>query len=380
MKRKHILLSLLLVVVSILPIFGLFGCGTVSIDTLKESYKKLDEKVAQYSVADKDDEDVMVFVPNSTVGGLNTDFKISYGGWINARVLNHEEGFSELESKFNMMLIIATDHLKINRTYLENLVDKDLTNLQRHSLTNFNTSLVEFTNYIDKFVDVRNSTKDYFKRHGDTATADEREAGVRKLKSSYAVLVSKSVEASKNLAEAVEKINLLEILERGSALTNNDLEIIKEYLRAKLLPIFSDFMVDALENNINWNGTEGTETKSRIDALTSDMKSLFESYQSLFVKTQKGDLKNNNESQFVVFEDVKSVYDAFLTDENSFLRAIENLDIRTLGVDYKNDMNNYKEKNPLAEVSLEKMENFVEKTLPKFMNYMKDVLIGDQNG
>ena len=65
----------------------------------------------------------------------------------------------------------------------------------------------------------------------------------------------------------------------------------------------------------------------------------------------------------------------FFEEENSFLTALKAFNIEKLAIDYKNDLESYKSKNPFAEIYLEKMEQFVNITLDNFMIEIGNILV-----
>lgn len=365
MKKKSLLLCFMLICACVFPVFALVGCGNVSIETIKENFVKMDAKFDQYDT---------VFIKDQSVEGFKTDYAISYGAQIDAYIQENKQGYGELKAKYNLTLAIACDHIKNNRTYIENLGESGLDKAQRNSLDEFNSKLVDFTNYVDDFVRAKNNANNYFTEH-PAADAEETEAVLRKFKNTYADFVGKSVETSRSLAKVIESVDLLAILEK-TQLIHNDLVILKEYLRAKLLPVYSDLMITTMEKNLNWRGSENNETKARIDNMLTVLQADFSNYKDVFVLSKDENVKNDEECKTLYIGDIKDQINAFFSEtDDCYFKALEGLDIRKLAVNYHNDLENYKKDNKLAEVYLEKLENYISVTLPKFITNMKSTLL-----
>ena len=70
-------------------------------------------------------------------------------------------------------------------------------------------------------------------------------------------------------------------------------------------------------------------------------------------------------------EELKSITnqaESFMTEANNFFEALQGLDIENLAVNYLNDIDKYVEDNNFAAIYLEKIEQFVNYTLPNYLS------------
>lgn len=172
-----------------------------------------------------------------------------------------------------------------------------------------------------------------------------------------------------NLAKTIETTEIFELLKKTTP-TENDTRILKEYIRAKMLPIFSEFMITEIENNLNWEAQAATETKTRIDNLLAQLNTRFINYKSHFVGSSEAVSTLSAEEMTQLFGYIED----FFVETDAYLQALKGLKIKKLAVDYDNDFERYKKSNNLAEVYLEKMEQFVGTTLFDFMNTTLNII------
>lgn len=359
MKFKKTLASLALGCCSVLALFGLGGCGEVSTKTLSENFDKLDATYQEYSEVFK----------QGTVDNLSTDYLITYGSIVDQYVTEQKEGYVELLSLYNSTLVISSDYIKNNEEYVKNLDDSTLSKDSKAAIKILNKSLVDYTDTISDFVRARKNFVEYFEQFNGQLNEESNSAYLRKFKKSYGELVSKNIELSMNLAKTIETTEIFDLLKKTDP-TENDTKIMKEYIRAKLLPIFSEFRITEIENNLNWNGQAQTETKTRIDNLLASLDSKFSTYKARFVG-ESGDLK------ILTSEEMNTLFDyigKFFLEVDSYMDALKKLNISVLSVDYNNDLESYLGRNPFAETYLEKIEQFVEISLPNFMDQVVNII------
>ncbi len=359
MKLKKTLTCLALGCCSVLTMFGLSGCGGVSTKTLQENFDKLDATYQEYSEVFK----------QGTVENLDTNYFISYGSVVDGYIDEQKEGYVELLDVYNSTLVISSDYIDNNKEYVKNLDDKALSKETKSAIKELNSSLVDYTDTISEFVRARSNFIDYFEQFNGQLSEESSNAYLRKFKRSYGALVSQNIEVSMNLAKTIETSEIFELLKKTTP-TENDTKIMKEYIRAKILPIFSEFKITEIENNLNWNGQAQTETKTRIDDLLALLEREFSTYKARFVGS-------NSALNTLTSEEMNKLFDYigdFLSETDVYMKALKSLNISALSVDYDNDLEKYKEKNPFAEVYLEKMEQFIEITLPNFMNQVVNII------
>ena len=71
---------------------------------------------------------------------------------------------------------------------------------------------------------------------------------------------------------------------------------------------------------------------------------------------------------------LKDMMNKFLTEIDVYIEALDTLNVRELCVDYKNEMDEYLTHNDRAEICLERVENFVNVSLPNFLDYLDDAV------
>ena len=359
MKLRNLIAGLTLCFCSVFAIFGLVGCGEVTVSTLQENFDKLDATYQEYN---------QVFT-QGTVDGMDTNYLIKYGSIVDGYVTENMPGYIELLEIYNSALVISSDYIDNNKEYIKNLDQNNLSSESKDMLKQLNESLLEYTYTISNFVRARKNFVDYFEEFQGQLSEESSNSYLRRFKKTYGELVSKNIELSMDMANTIETTEIFELLKKTTP-TQNDTRIVKEYIRAKMLPIFSEFKITELENNLNWDAQEKTETKTRIDNLLVALEEKFSIYKSRFV----GDYENvktlSSEEMNTLFDYIEN----FLSETDSYLQALKGLNISSLAVDYDNNMEDYRETNPLAETYLEKMEQFIETTLSDFMDEVVGII------
>lgn len=359
MKFKKIMAGLTLCCCSLFALLGLGGCGGVTLSTIQENFDKLDATYKEYS---------SVFT-QGVVDNMDTNYMIKYGTIVDGYVTEKREGYVELLDIYNSTLVISSDYIDNNKEYIKNLDEKNLSKESKTALKDLNESLVEYTDTISDFVRARKTFVDYFEEFNGQLSEESSSAYLRKFKKSYGELVSKNIELSMSLASAIETTEIFDLLKKTTP-TENDTKIMKEYIRAKMLPIFSEFKITELENNLNWQGQAETETKDRIDNLLASLESKFATYKARFVGSNENVSTLTSEEMNQLFDYVEN----FLAETDAYIQALKGLNISVLAVDYDNNMEKYLEKNPLAETYLEKMEQFIGTTLTNFMDQVVNII------
>lgn len=352
MKIKSLLCSFVLGICGVIGIFGLSGCGDVTLETISSNFSKLEEVYASNS-------DVFKV---GACEGMSTNYLITYGDKVDNFVKENQDGYVELLKKYNVALVISHDYIDNNKSYILNLTEEKLTKDSKKSFKNLNKSLIDYTESIGNFTRARKAFVDYFALFEGNLGDEANEAHLRKFKKAYGDLVSKNIALSMNLARSVETTEIFELL-KNTAPTANDTKIMKEYIRAKMLPIYTEFMISEIENNLNWKGQAQTETKTRIDDLLSKLNASFDIYKGRFV--------NANETLNVLsgqqMNNLFNIVENFFVETDAYFKALKSLDISTLAVQFDNNLDSYKKTNPLADVYLEKLEQFVGVTLDNFI-------------
>ena len=359
MKIRKIALSFVLVLFSFCSAFALVGCGNTSLKTLQESFDKMTAVYAQYSTVFK----------SGVCDGFATPYMIDYGTEINNLVGNNEVGFAALNSKYNILLAISSDYIDKNKAFILSFKEEDLTKVAKKSIKKLNESVVEYTDYIDEFVKARNSFDSYWRTHGATANKESKEAYLREFKREFGALVEKNIEISTNLAKTIEETEIFDLLKAAQP-TKDDTTIVKEYLRAKMLPIYSNFLITETETALNWDNTlyNNVQTKKDIDAVLDLLSDNFEEYKTQFLGDATVQLTLDEMKAFL------DLIDNFVIESQSYLKALKGLEISELATTYKYDIEKYVKDNEFAKIYLQKIEQFINTTLPKFVEKVVDYI------
>ncbi len=358
MKKRNIVLGFLLSFVCIFSVFGLVGCGEKATEKINKSFDALYETYQSYP-------DVFV---EGEVLGLETQYKITFGEKIDGYISGGKEGFAELYSLYGVNFAISNKYIDDNREYLcKSLKEEDLSKDTQHALEVLNKSLTAYTKQIQVFVKDRKSFVDYFntpeyeENFGETDAKEK----LKRMKQSYGKLVEQSVEVATDVAETVEATEIFDLLKDLEHQTN-DIKIVKEFVQAKMLHLFTDFKIVEIANKLYWDiGAEG-DSRQRIQNLDAAVDVQYQSFCETFVLKNTGFKNPQNEEAF----DLAAVLDCaqeFFLEANSYSKALEEFDLYTFAVSYGNKMEDYLKKNKLAEVYLQKIEQFVSITLPSFM-------------
>ena len=342
--------------------FGLAGCGDVSLKTLNENFNALDQEYATYA---------QVFEQESTkVGQIDTKYKVNLGSVIEGKIQQKAEGFTELASLYASALAVSNNYIEKNRTYItENIKENELTKSAHKAINALNDSLKKFTKEIKNFVLKRNEFVDYFEGFG-ASVPDEKaqKEKLQRFKSSYGLFIEKNIDFSTKLAEAVESTGIFNLLQEID-LKPSDTRIVKEFIRAKVLPVFTKFQIDEIANKLNWDevGNLDGKTKVEISDILSKLRVQFTSFVNDFVVKDTGYKQLSTEEMKSLF----SKTEEFLLQTDGYFKSIEQLEIEKLALTYDNDMNEYKQTNKLAEVYLQNIKTFVNEILPNFLSDIK---------
>ena len=360
MKKKSLIIFIVLTLFFGLSLFTLTGCGETSLKTIGENFEKLDVVYQQNNV---------VFTTGEC-SDLQTDCLINYGDDINLLVSSGIDGYIQLRDVYNTCLAISNDYIKSNRNYILNLDETKLTKIQKSALTKLNASLVDYTNSIDSFLKARSDYLQWYERFGADADESLKDTHLRGFKKEYGNLVEKNIQLALDVAKTIEEVDIFTMLQDTTP-TNNDAVIIKNYIKIKLLPIYSNFIISEIENNLNWEITQAGEFKNRIDTILTNLNDLFVNYKNNFV--------SNNTVQTLTATQTKNIIsytqDFFVEAEGYFV-ALEGLDIKTLANphSYNNDLEKYKQSNTLAEVYLNKIEEFIQEIAPNYLEKVAMIL------
>ncbi len=358
-KFKSFALAVVLGVVGIFSALGLSGCGA-SLKDLKSDYASMQAQITKYSVkADSDSRKTGFLTGN--VDGIETNLKVDFGKFANNKIDAGADGFVELSKKYNSILAISNDYITQNIVYIQNYKEKNMSKSAKKTLKALCKDMESFTKYIKTFAAATKDFADWFEQFNNPNEKDI-EARLTTYKKSFGKLVSKNLSVSMSLAKCVEKTEIYDSLKK-TEVTKNTPKIIHGYTRAKMLPIFSKFMLTETANRFVWdNYKDRTAETKKLDELLTKLTSIYnKEFKDNFVKTTPSG--NTNKTVKVLFDMV----DEFLKEADSFIDALDDLDLKAFAVTYEGNMSKYLKHNKLAERDVHKIEQFINITLPEFI-------------
>ncbi len=361
MKTRRIILSFVLCLCALLPLFTLSGCGNVSVSDVKTSFAELD---ATYNTfAD-------VFVSGSLQNGdLETKYMVKYGVELDEISTDQtKEKFDALESKYNVMLAISSKYIDNNKAFVTALEDENLSGSTSKALKNLNESLIKYNDNISAFVEDRNEFKTHFINHAGNQTADL--AALQKFKKSYGELVNKNIQLALDLAEVIETTEIFDLLQSTTP-TIEDTKIVKGYISAKMLPIFNNLLIAETETAFSYDDYEGS-AKDELDDVVQNLNNLFEIYKQRVVFA-------SNERALASKEDMQKLFDtanSFFTEKDIYLSCVDNLDIYKLIVESET-FEEHEKAVGYAKIYFEKIDQFVSITLEDYINNLISVIYED---
>ena len=358
MRRKSIVLSFVLAIFALCSTFAFAGCD-VSLDTLKNSFDSLDKTYQTYSET---------FRHGTVAGSIETNYVVNYGDAVNTYVANNKENYVELREQYNVMLAISHYYIDTNKTYVLSCDYKNLSKAAKQSINSLNKSIKAYEKEIKDFEESRKSMMIFFNQYAEgERDQSAEEYHVRMFKRAYGKLIDKNINLSTALAKSVELTEIFDLI-KSTAITNNDVTIIKDYIQTKMLPIYNEFMINQLANKISWKVYEGLN--SRLDNLVESVKNLFNAYKTQIVNGSPSGSDFTAEQITVLFDKIEN----FLTEQAVYEKALKEFDISTFVVTYNGNLEQYEKKNALASLDFEKMEQFIQKIVPNFIEEVKEYL------
>lgn len=358
MKKKSLILSFVCAVFGLLATFSLTGCG-VSLNDLKGSFDKLDQTYQSYSE---------IFSHGFLAGVIDTDYVVNYGGEVNKYVSQDKENYVELREEYNVMLAISHDYIDTNKAFILNYDFSKLSGKAKDSLKNLNDSIKAYTKELKTFAERRKTMMLFFDQFAE-GTRDEgaEQYQLRMFKRAYGNLVSKNIDLSTNLARSIELTEIFDLI-KNTATTSTDVSIIKDYIQIKMLPIYNNFMINAISNELDWNVYVGKN--AQLDNLVQSVKNSFSLYKTQIVNGGT-DYKNfNSDAMSAVFDKTEN----FFSEEEMYSKALNEFNIANFMKKYDGNLANYTKKNKFAASDLDKMEQFITKTVQNFIGEMKEYL------
>lgn len=354
--KKKIISILSLCVISIASVIALAGCGGgVTTADVLESYNAMQEMLL---------ENDSVLNKSSALLNSKNYYQISYGDVVDEYVQDDNENYVDLRDYYNSVFSFAMSYVDENYTVITNLEDDELNSETKRTLSDLKNSIDDFTDSIQNFVDARNRLDIYYQNNVNVANPAENSeimARLRAFKREYVDFVDKSVQMSLNLSNSVEATGIYEDV--------NNVRLIKNNICNKVIRVYNElYILDV--GTFNFAEYQDTDAKARIQALLDELQTSMAEYSSIM---QLNDvvLKDLTPEEL---DELTEMTDKFLSEMDVYVEALDGLDIQTLGVDYNNDMEEYLNHNERALIYLERVENFIYKSLPNFLEYVDNMV------
>lgn len=351
------------------------GEVTVSISSISEGYQFC--AWAMLSVYD-DSENTYIYEIKST--SQNATFDVSFsteetGQWryylmpifyVGSEEIDFDE-YLELSTLYNETLKLALNFVDSSKDYVLTLNEDSMSSSTKSAITTLNSSLTDYIDSISDFLSALTTLKSHFASHSVSLESDS--TSLLRFKAYYGKMVTSAVTLSVSMEEVVAESGIYDSLKQVTP-ADGDAETIKEYICAKLLPIFSEFSIGEVASVMKWSATKDGDCKSRIQDLLDTLNEHFEEF-----KTLSATSANNLDS-----ETINKLFDyaeMFFVEMESYFDALYGLDLRTLAVTYENNLQNYLSENSFAEIYLAKLEQFLNYTLPNFMEQISNIITSE---
>ncbi len=362
-KIKSLLLVFVLVICAF-SLVGLSGCGDVSIKALAETFEDLDQTYEKYSTSGND---VFSNAPLEKVSpNFSTKYKLAYGTSVDTAVKNDASDafYGELETKYNYILAIANDFIDGQARTSILALPTNLNAATKSAINDVDAKIKAVISYIPQFVSERRELVDHFVYHpGNTDSIDAKEI-VRLFKKSYGTLIEKCVNLANSMANVLEKSSILDTLAKSG--TKTDSEIIRDYLRVRVLPIYTELTYVQVHDEMNWDPVLA-DAKTEGNKLLDLAKNLFNNNikNTLLAKECKASNK---------LEDLIAQAKDFAVEQQDYIKSVRGINFKNWDVKYKGVLEEYKKANKFVEIYIEKCTQFLSCTAIGFLNYVQGII------
>ena len=357
MKTKKIILSFIVCLCALFPLFTLAGCG-ISVDDVKSSFAQLDEAYIQYAEA---------FEQGTLENNLTTNYVINYGVDINNISSQNQEKFDALKEKYNVMLALSSKYIDNNKDFITSLENDDLSDETKKALENLNGKLTSYINYLPTFVEGRNSFKNHFKELSQNEIANLET--LNNFKKVYGTLVNKNLDLALSMANVVETTEIFDLLQ-STTQTNEDTKIVKDYITTKLLPIFNQLLIVETETSFAYDDYSGGAMEE-LNVVVQKLENLFVEFkQNLALTSKECQALDSKEDMQKLFEN----FNNFSVEINNYSTSVSELKIYDMVVNHKNSFEEHKKHVKLAEIYFDKIDQFVSITLEEYLANLISVI------
>ncbi|MDE6583363.1 MAG: hypothetical protein K2K31_01770 [Clostridia bacterium] len=296
-KLKGALLCLLLCCCMIVPIFAFTGCGGIDPETVTKSLNDLTSLFTDNKTVFIEgyiDPDVDGEIKEGT--GIKTKYKVNYGENLSKAIkdeLEHDMptyGYQELDRKYNVIFAYANEFIDTYKVYLPKKEDK-LSDDTNKALETLNEGIKEYSESVLEFIKQKNITDNYYNTTDFSITT-----GLRSFERSYGAMIEKAVNVSSALADVLEYNNIINYIKEFSS-TSDRTMIVEGFVRAKLLPVYSNFMLSEIKNKIWWETTSDEDgvTKGEITSLIKRIENSFNSFKGYVKKATTTETKTDKD-------------------------------------------------------------------------------------
>ena len=366
MKFKIKLLSVVVLIVSCFCLVGLVGCcDKVNIGTLEANYKALQE-VYTNAVKDGAFEEKQV---DSTVAG--TKYYINFGQELQKKIDASEKGYVELRKLYNTYFAISNEFIEHTIDWIIGRKDDPISKATQSAVESLNSALVNYTATLKDFLFKRVDFVYYFEpdETGESLASkfspEDNFSVLTIFKRTYGAMVDANVNFSLALADAIETTNVYEDI-NNSEPTSHDRDLIKQYIRAKLLKVFSKFNITEIDSKFNWANTQSNgPAKAEIQKYLNQLDEDFSLYKT--VLTAQAD------PQVATKEEIQTLWEYtqdFLVETNDYYTALNSLNLSAFNA----VLFEYKDYDKQALNYMDKIEQYVTISLPEFLNKIQEIL------
>ncbi len=335
MKKKSILLAFVLCLTSLFGLFGLTACGEVSVGTVKASLDSLVQTYTRYAE---------FITLSGTSESDNWNLEVHLGSNIVSRASGREK-YTSLTETYPNILKISNNYVMQNKEYIEELKDGNLSSGAKDRLKTLNSNINAYTSEIKSFISNMNSFDGYLKGLQEQETANpEPEEGVKKqreeeeqlylrrFKKSYGSLVSKNISMATSVANFVEATGVFNLIKDNVSATDQTFKLIKGYIRIKLLPAFSRYKIDRIENVFDFKSEESAhgDAYSRVNKQLKRLDELFETYEEKLVPNTIGNVGGNESEKKNNLNYLFDYADNFFKHQNNYLKAVNGINFHDL--------------------------------------------------
>ena len=361
MKVKTKLLSLVILLVACFCFVGLAGCcdKKVTIGTLEANYNTLQEI---YTKAINED----AFVEQKVDANVNsTKYYINFGSELQKKIDANTAGYVELRNLYNVIFAISNEFIDNTIPWIIGRKDEAISKETQSAVESLNSALVNYTATVRNFLSERTSVIYYFQNEASKYTEADNLSSITIFKRTYSAMINANVNFSMALADAIETTNVYEDIYSAEP-TQHDCNSIKQYIRAKVLKVFSKFYITEIDSQFNWKNSQSDgDAKADIQAYLNKLDSNFTLYKSV--------LASQNAPKKVTQEEIETLWkytQDFLLETNDYYIALEKLNLSAFNA----ARFVYKDYDKQAPLYMHKIDQYLNITLPQFLNEINAIL------